>query len=90
MSASQFVPRASGRRKRSDWPARRYKRSVPRFITYGALFNQELTESQCIDRSENVAFFATFLPRGASSAIVSACRSMRPATKLSFSGARCA
>jgi hypothetical protein len=36
-------------------------------IRPGALFNQEVTEPQCTDRSENVAFFATFFTCGASS-----------------------
>jgi hypothetical protein len=49
-----------------------------------------IAQAQFSERSENVAFFATFAPRGASPMSLDACRSMRPATKESFSGARCA
>ena len=47
--------------------------------------------AQLTKRSENVAFSATFLPRGATIRLAaSGCRSMRLATELSFSGAKCA
>jgi hypothetical protein len=48
--------------------------------------NDQLTK-----RSENVAFSTTFLPRGATFKLATAgCRSMRLATELSLSGAKCA
>src|ERR1700684_3797644 len=48
-------------------------------------------KAQWTKRSENVAFSATFLPRGATIRLApSGCRSMRLATELSFSGAKCA
>jgi hypothetical protein len=45
---------------------------------------------QFTERSENVALFATFAPPGGATTTLDACRSMRPATEESFSGARCA
>ena len=56
----------------------------------GREFESLRAQAQCTDRSENVAFFVTFFTRGASSMGLEACCSMRPATKESFSGARCA
>jgi hypothetical protein len=51
--------------------------------------------TQWTERSENVAFDATFAPRGGSSIRITSagrggCRSMRLATEDNFSGARCA
>ena len=55
-------------------------------INYPLIGNAQLTK-----RSENVAFSATFLPRGATfGPATSDCRSIRLATDPSFSGARCA
>jgi phage major head subunit gpT-like protein len=45
---------------------------------------------QFTDRSANVALFATFAPSGGAWTTLDCCRSMRPATEQSFSGAKCA
>jgi len=71
--------------KEASWPGK-----IHTIYPYYCQFIKELTQHQCTDRSANVAFFATFSPRRASPADRNGCRSMRPATKESFSGARCA